>query len=220
MKLTDRIRNFFYAVTHADEVVNIQMPLNEESDKPKQEISQNAGTGIYRNVEELTSDELQELKMSLYNEMPQEEAAAYFDYSEIPDSVVKEHYAGVAFVHDDFSCNMPEAIEEEEPYTPPARYPAQALPAGWEWVKYNDGSGHLEGPEGQQFFHYDLSPYASSNGVEFKETASDRWSVFWNTPDKDFWTHAEERVRDQYLPTQEQAAACDLAPETAYEMEM
>lgn len=220
MKLTDRIRNFFFANTHADEIVNIQLPLNEESSRPKQETSQNADAGIYRSVDNLTSDELQELKMSLYNELPQNQAAAYFDYSEIPDSVVKKHYAGVAFVHDDFSCNMPEAIQEEEPDGPPARHSAQALPAGWEWVKYNDGSGHLEGPEGQQFFSYDLSPYASSNGVEFKETDSDRWSVFWNAPDKDFWTHAEETVRDQYLPAQGQVASCNPAPETDYEVEM
>lgn len=37
----------------------------------------------------------------------------------------------------------------------PIRTPAENLPSGWQWVKYNDGSGHLESPDGQDYFSYD-----------------------------------------------------------------
>ena len=62
-----------------------------------------------RPVDELTEEELDELKQDLYyNGLTEEQQAAYFDHSEIPGTVVKEHYAGISFVREDFFCNMPE----------------------------------------------------------------------------------------------------------------
>lgn len=34
--------------------------------------------------------------------------------------------------------------------------PAQKLGDGWNWHKYDDGSGHLESPEGKEYMSYDL----------------------------------------------------------------
>lgn len=34
--------------------------------------------------------------------------------------------------------------------------PANSLGDGWNWVKYDDGSGHLESPSGEKFMGYDL----------------------------------------------------------------
>lgn len=35
--------------------------------------------------------------------------------------------------------------------------PVVGLPEGWNWVKYDDGSGHLQGPNDENFFSYDLT---------------------------------------------------------------
>ena len=264
MKLTDRIRNFFNAVTHADQLVAQSRELIQENGTLSRKLQGATETLDADNAEQATAvesiglyDPSAEWYLRLEDNDPywdvfeycsflnnaQEEirnlesVIAYekSDSTNIRSSItgtnawVEKHNENIAELESilqkmkfkiENTARIPEAIQEKEPDSSPTRHSAQTLPTGWEWVKYDDGSGHLEGPEGQQFFSYDLSPYASSNGVEFKETDADRWSVFWNSPDKDFWTHAEERVRDQYLPTQEQAAACDLAPETAYEIEM
>ena len=34
--------------------------------------------------------------------------------------------------------------------------PAKKLGEGWNWHKYDDGSGHLESPEGKEYMSYDL----------------------------------------------------------------
>ena len=34
--------------------------------------------------------------------------------------------------------------------------PAEKLGEGWNWHKYNDGSGYLESPDGKQYMSYDL----------------------------------------------------------------
>ena len=37
----------------------------------------------------------------------------------------------------------------------PFKKQAENLPKGWQWISYNDGSGHLQSPEGQEYFSYD-----------------------------------------------------------------
>lgn len=34
--------------------------------------------------------------------------------------------------------------------------PAKKLGDGWKWVKYDDGSGYLESPDGKEYMSYDL----------------------------------------------------------------
>lgn len=49
---------------------------------------------------------------------------------------------------------------------------ANKLGEGWVWCNYNDGSGHLESPEGKKYMTYDLSTN------EYKVTESYDWDFF------------------------------------------
>ena len=48
-----------------------------------------------------------------------------------------------------------ESLEKEYSKTI-TKTPAKTLPKGWVWVDYNDGSGHLESPDGFRYFSYDM----------------------------------------------------------------
>lgn len=50
--------------------------------------------------------------------------------------------------------------------------PAKKLGNGWNWYKYDDGSGHLEGPDGSKYMNYDLSTN------EYKIMQNSRWETF------------------------------------------
>lgn len=56
----------------------------------------------------------------------------------------------------------------------------ERLPAGWCWHEYDDLSGSLHGPHGEDCFSYDCKPYFP-DGVEYKVTHSSGWSIFWGT---------------------------------------
>jgi hypothetical protein len=62
----------------------------------------------YRSVDELDSNEFEELRNALYYSMKDEKGdeCQYESADEIPDSAVKENYAGISFVDDDFFCNL------------------------------------------------------------------------------------------------------------------
>lgn len=62
---------------------------------------------MYKTVYDLTREELEELKMSYYDELQYTDDADYFlCYDEIPDAVIFNHYAEISFVDDDFFCNI------------------------------------------------------------------------------------------------------------------
>lgn len=50
--------------------------------------------------------------------------------------------------------------------------PAEKLGEGWNWHKYNDGSGHLESPDGKKYMSYDL------NTNEYQETINSSYEFF------------------------------------------
>lgn len=50
--------------------------------------------------------------------------------------------------------------------------PAERLGEGWNWHKYNDGSGHLESPDGKEYMSYDLQTN------EYKVTNTSRYDFF------------------------------------------
>lgn len=50
--------------------------------------------------------------------------------------------------------------------------PAERLGGGWNWHKYNDGSGYLESPDGKEYMSYDLDTN------EYKETNNSRYEFF------------------------------------------
>lgn len=60
--------------------------------------------------------------------------------------------------------------------------PAKALPEGWAWIEYDDGSGHLEAPDGRHYYSYDLAPYHAMDGIEFRKTDSEQYNIFWKAP--------------------------------------
>ncbi len=69
---------------------------------------------------------------------------------------------------------------------------AKGLPVGWRWVCYQDGSGHLEGPNGESRFSYDRNTsFAASGGIEYEKTPDSDWEVFWGTF-VEFQGHAED----------------------------
>ena len=43
---------------------------------------------------------------------------------------------------------------------------------GWHWYKYDDGSGHLESPNKEEYMSYDLSTN------EYKITKESDWELF------------------------------------------
>lgn len=62
----------------------------------------------YRGVEELTADEFEELRESLYYSKKDEQGdkCPYESVADVTDEDVTENYAGIAFVKDDFLCNQ------------------------------------------------------------------------------------------------------------------
>lgn len=62
-----------------------------------------------KNVKELTREELNELKTSYLTKLNEYDSPSYQDYvnaENIPDEIIFEEYAGVAFVKEDFFCNL------------------------------------------------------------------------------------------------------------------
>lgn len=49
---------------------------------------------------------------------------------------------------------------------------AKSLGEGWNWHKFNDGSGHLESPDGKEYMSYDLCTN------EYKETPDSSYDFF------------------------------------------
>lgn len=72
---------------------------------------------MYRGVEELTSEELNELRSRLYHQMMDDGSLEEVfeteinDDSEIPMDFVKSHYSDTSFVEEDFFCNNKEDME-------------------------------------------------------------------------------------------------------------
>ncbi len=73
---------------------------------------------------------------------------------------------------------------------------------GWNWICCNDGSGYLQSPDGNSYFHYDWST------TEYKHTTKDSYSLWGTRNDdgtsttfKDFQEYAEQYVIKHYLKT-------------------
>ena len=72
----------------------------------------------------------------------------------------------------------------------------------WNWICCNDGSGYLQSPNGNSYFHYDWST------TEYKHTTKDSYSLWGTRNDdgtsttfKDFQEYAEQYVIKHYLKT-------------------
>lgn len=71
---------------------------------------------------------------------------------------------------------------------------SQILPDGWTWHDWDDGSGSLRSPDNDFLFSYDLRPYHSQGGIEYRDPACNHeWSVFWGTL-SEFKKNAEQNM--------------------------
>jgi len=62
---------------------------------------------MYKNVHDLSRDELDELKASYYDQLQYtDDANTFLCYDEIPDDVIFNHYSEISFIDDDFFCNQ------------------------------------------------------------------------------------------------------------------
>lgn len=69
---------------------------------------------MYRSVYELTPDEINELKWAYFysdeydNTLINNARLPILFPADIPDEIIFEHYCGIIFVEEDFSCNIKE----------------------------------------------------------------------------------------------------------------
>lgn len=63
---------------------------------------------MYKMVQDLSRDELNELKSSFFyhDETQDINEGTFSTPEEIPDKIIFEHYDGVCFVEEDFFCNI------------------------------------------------------------------------------------------------------------------
>lgn len=68
---------------------------------------------------------------------------------------------------------------------------------GWCWEDY-DGSGSLKSLDGKSYFAYDLAPYSSAGGIEYKADENSLWDVYWGTFD-DYKIYSELSILRNYF---------------------
>ncbi len=90
---------------------------------------------------------------------------------------------------------------------PPIKEPAQILPEGWFWLKFYDGSGYLESPDGHRYMEYD----SCTKEYKFDENDSsygcyiEGWNIVPYTLeeiqeyDNNFFNFAEKQVIERVL---------------------
>lgn len=74
--------------------------------------------------------------------------------------------------------------EPDDDWNQLKKVPAEGLPSGWFWNCWTDGSGCLCAPDGARMYSYDLQPYHSTGGIEYrdpKNTRGNNWTIFWGT---------------------------------------
>lgn len=120
--------------------------------------------------------------------------------------VVAEHTVSVDYVQESL-----EDLDEEMLFTEPDEVfdvtpkvtQAGLLPDGWKWVDYDDGSGHLESPNGKKYFDYDRQPYYGSGNIEYREAETDLWGPFFDFDEvgsfDDFKQTAEKTILEHVL---------------------
>ena len=111
---------------------------------------------------------------------------------------VQKSYKDFLVYYHEECARQSEALPEEmfydsdEAISPPSVTPAKTLPTGWVWVRYDDGSGHLESPDGKSWFSFDLdtNEYKGLDGHWMLMDKS-KGNIF-----EEFVKHAEETMSD------------------------
>ena len=128
------------------------------------------------------------------------------DWDEVNEDLNEQKEAQVAskayFANKEETDEFDEYIDDVET----TKVPAKQLGEGWSWVKYSDGSGHLESPDGKEYMIYDLS----TNEYKIKE--EDNYTFFplsyyyadGYEPSKfNPFSYMEEEMIDYVLPREE-----------------
>ena len=100
------------------------------------------------------------------------------------------------------------AYFENVPFIALRKVQSKTLPEGWIWYKYYDKSGHLESPNGEDYFSYDMTT------GEYKITPESSYDFFleenYDIPGgysiggfQDFIDFAEKYIKDNILKSQE-----------------
>lgn len=71
-------------------------------------------------------------------------------------------------------------------------YPAKNLSEGWNWHVYDDGSGHLESPEGNHYCGFEMQMH----GIEYKNLYTNDWN-WTNQSFEDFQSSVEKEVENE-----------------------
>lgn len=69
---------------------------------------------------------------------------------------------------------------------------AKSLPKGWKWIEYNDGSGHLNSPDDENYFFYDLQT------KEYKIKKDEHYDLYTGTF-FDFKKYAEKYIIENIM---------------------
>ena len=101
--------------TILDEIYSVLNDFKDSGEEYQDEYSyyelylKEKGIKEMKNVEELTREELNELKTIYLTKLNEYGSPSYQDYvnaENIPDEIIFEEYAGVSFVKEDFFCNL------------------------------------------------------------------------------------------------------------------
>lgn len=92
--------------------------------------------------------------------------------------------------------------------------PAKTLPLGWVWNVYQDGSGYLKSPTGDEYMNFD------SFSGEYCETSDSEWTSYIDLYEvlykareyklQDFFDYAESIVAEKYLENQQELVDVNL----------
>lgn len=76
---------------------------------------------------------------------------------------------------------------------------ATALPEGWVWHCWDNGSGHLQAPNGHGYFFYDCIPYANAGEIEYYKF--EHFKGYWTFEGslEDFKKYAEAFIKHSII---------------------
>lgn len=113
--------------------------------------------------------------------------------NEVPVSEADYDVSNVVFsIRKDPNGTMTEGFVEKDADDRMRILTADMLPAGWEWHCFNDGSGSLHGPAGEDYFSYDLQTR------EYVEPVSEEWKFWKDYPDPMLF-HEFKQFAEEYM---------------------
>lgn len=116
---------------------------------------------------------------------------------EKPEIKVRQIDQVLAEVQTALSGEVASLYADGDGTTRPHTEQARTLPVGWIWVMYPDGSGHIQDPEGNEIYSYDLAT------GEYRDEVLSQWHFHEDYPGpmrlEEFQEFAEREVKRKYL---------------------